>query len=155
MSLRFMQIPAGWSRQGSAGKMTNGEWLHPVAHQGPAQRLKSATKNQARLFCGQGPFKEPFKQLFKQLQGTLMEFSSPGIEGYSELMRLYRGCTNGSLQRLGNFGNTGFLFCQRFQFTHIGRAPRAPNGLFLHGLFLLGHDGSSFYEASFYHTKKN
>jgi hypothetical protein len=94
--------------------------------------------------------KDLFKQLFKQLQGTLMEFSSPGIEGYSKLVRLDRSCTNGSLQRLGNFGNAGFLFCQRFQFTHIGWGPRAPNGL-----FLLGHNGSSFYEASFYHTKKN
>jgi hypothetical protein len=85
-----------------------------------------------------------------QLQGIFVEFLSPGIEGYSKLMGLDRGCTDGSLQRLGNFGNADFLFCQRFQFTHIGWGPRAPNGL-----FLLGHNGSSFYEASFYHTKKN
>jgi hypothetical protein len=90
------------------------------------------------------------KNLSQQLQGTFVEFSSPGIEGYSKLMRLHCRCTNGSLQRLGNFGNAGFLFRQRFQFTHIGWSPRAPNGL-----FLLGHNGSSFYEASFYHTKKN
>jgi hypothetical protein len=141
-----MQIPAGWSRQGSAGKMTNGEWLHPVAHQGPAQRLKSATKNQARLFCGQGPVQATIQADSGNFDGIL----SPGVEGHSKLMRLDRGCTNGSLQRLGNFGNAGFLFCQRFQFTHVGWGPRAPNGL-----FLLGHNGSSFYEASFYHTKKN
>jgi hypothetical protein len=141
-----MQIPAGWSRQGSAGKMTNGEWHHPVAHQGPAQRLKSATKSLARLFCGHGPV----QTTIQATPGDFRGISSPGIEGHSKLMGLDRGCTDGSLQRLGNFGNADFLFCQRFQFTHIGWGPRAPNGL-----FLLGHNGSSFYEASFYHTKKN
>jgi len=34
-----MQIPAGFSRQGSAEKSTDGGWHHPVARQGPAQWL--------------------------------------------------------------------------------------------------------------------
>ena len=38
---RHMQIPAGYGRQGSAEKMTDGEWYHPVARQGPALQLKS------------------------------------------------------------------------------------------------------------------
>jgi hypothetical protein len=33
-----MQIPAGFSRQGSAEKLTDGEWHHPVARQGPAHQ---------------------------------------------------------------------------------------------------------------------
>ena len=40
---RHMQIPAGDNRQGSAEKMTDGEWYHPVARQGPALQLKSTT----------------------------------------------------------------------------------------------------------------
>ena len=48
-----MQIPAGFSRQGSAEKLTGGEWCHPVARQGPALRLKSTTQIHARLICGQ------------------------------------------------------------------------------------------------------
>ena len=33
--------------------MTDGEWCHPVARQGPALRLKSMAQIHARLFCGQ------------------------------------------------------------------------------------------------------
>jgi hypothetical protein len=49
-----MQIPV--SRQGSAEKMTGGEWRHPVAHQGPALRVKSTAQIHARLFCKQTLF---------------------------------------------------------------------------------------------------
>jgi hypothetical protein len=35
-----MQIPAGYRRQGSAERMTDGEQLHPVARHGPAEQLK-------------------------------------------------------------------------------------------------------------------
>src|SRR5450631_3640761 len=48
-----MQIPAGFSRQGSAEKLTDGEWHHPVARQGPAHQYKSTLQIHARLFCGQ------------------------------------------------------------------------------------------------------
>src|SRR5450755_2547 len=48
-----MQIPAGFSRQGSAEKLTDGEWHYPVARQGPALQLKSTPQFHARLFCGQ------------------------------------------------------------------------------------------------------
>ena len=50
---RHMQIPAGDNRQGSAEKMTDGEWCHPVARQGPAPGLKSTAQIHARLFCVQ------------------------------------------------------------------------------------------------------
>jgi hypothetical protein len=48
-----MQIPAGDGRQGSAEKMTDGEWLHPVARHGPAAQFKSMAQIHTRLFCGQ------------------------------------------------------------------------------------------------------
>jgi hypothetical protein len=133
-----MQIPAGFNRQGSAGKMTNGGLLHPVAHQGPAKQLKSCTKFLASLF---------YKQRLFYKQGNILP---SGVEGYPKLMRLDRGCADSSLQRLRNFGNPGFFLRQRFQFAHIGWGPRAPDGL-----FLFGHNGSSFQEARFYHTQKN
>jgi hypothetical protein len=36
--------------------MTDGEWYHPVARQGPALQLKSMPQIHARLFCGQELF---------------------------------------------------------------------------------------------------
>ena len=36
--------------------MTDGEWHHPVARQGPALQLKSMPQIHARLFCGQELF---------------------------------------------------------------------------------------------------
>jgi hypothetical protein len=73
----------------------------------------------------------------------ITEYSSSRIQRYAELMRLDRGRTNGSLQRLGNSGNADLLLRQRSQFTHIGWGPRAPGGF-----FLLGHNGSSFFESA-------
>jgi hypothetical protein len=64
------------------------------------------------------------------------------IKRYTELMRLDRGRADGSLQCLGNSGNTDLLFCQRLQLAHIGWSPCTSYGFFC-GLFLLGHNGSS------------
>src|ERR1700681_437585 len=35
-----MQIPAGGSRRGSAERLTDGGWSHPVARQGPANEIE-------------------------------------------------------------------------------------------------------------------
>jgi hypothetical protein len=85
----------------------------------------------------------PGKDHFADSKLAITDCSSSRIQRHTELMRLDRSRANGSLQRLRNSGNTNFLFRQGSQFTHIGRSPRAPGGF-----FLLGHNGSSFFESA-------
>ena len=94
------QIPAGYSRQGSAEKLTDGEWRHPVAHQGPAMRIEFHRAKRCKTILWAKGSRPPAGNRVRPSEFAFRRILRGGNDPAADLSHVFAGIRKLALQEL-------------------------------------------------------